>query len=297
MYRFDRCFRGGFIFSYVVVVMAFLLCLSAIVPEVLAAPLVNITVSAAHKPSEKYLTPFNTPGNFTINYSKVPKIFRGVTPIIPRYIDLELDTVRQFTPVRLDPRTCPNDLAYCYKVLEHTQNRTTFGKNYTPVSSYLLPSVRIKQYVCIGNDTACVRSSTNCFCPEKIINPPPTIEPDSGRCSSESHLCMNSYGSFVKCDGNLTLCKQRYDVCGCGMFTACVAQMNTCVNTRNELVKCKGTMPACLQNYRTCYCGPDMMFFQSGCTSWSHTCTRGNKTSVCYGAFASCALNFDKCDC
>jgi hypothetical protein len=256
---------------------------------------VNISISGTHK--AKYLTPFSRPGNFTIHYKNLTKQEQGVTPRLQSPQDLEYDEVRSAAPVLLDPRTCPNDLAYCYQVIEHSQNRTTFGKNYTAVSGYVLPATRIKTFVCVGNDTSCVRSATNCFCPAEKIPTPPLLLGSSGKCSSSTHLCQSSYGSFVMCNGNLTECQKHYTACGCGPTTSCAAGRNTCLNARNELVLCKGALSDCISKYSTCYCGADMIIFQKGCTTAAHQCIKDEKIYTCYGSLASCAPSFDKCDC
>ena len=254
---------------------------------------VQINVSKLHMPT--YLTPFNAKGNFTLNIPK-PRVVQGVTPRLGKPVDTQLDVVvREGGIVKLDPRTCPNDLAYCYRVIEHEQNRTTFGKNYTAVSSYLLPTRRIMQYVCAGNNAECVSASTNCFCPTLTIPPSPVLA-ETGNCSANTHLCLADYGDFVMCTGNLSSCKQTYRKCGCGPTTACASQRNTCINN-NKLILCSGSLAECAGKYPTCYCGPDMMAFQQGCATLTHTCAKGNQTVICYGQLSSCALNYDKCDC
>jgi hypothetical protein len=238
--------------------------------------------------------------NVTINYTKVPKVLQGSQQKIIRPLDVQNDVLIHIGKIRFDPRTCPNDVAYCYQLRQHPQNETpilTPGRNYTSTSTYVLPPVRVKQYVCIGSDLECVDRSTGCSCPTERVPPPPNIWGSQGSCSDISHLCMNSYGSFVICTGNLTDCRAKYDACGCGRRAACVSTQNTCVNERDELTLCAGTMSDCLTKFKTCFCGPDMLVFQKGCTTRTHTCMKDNRTSVCSGTLAQCALNFDRCEC
>lgn len=263
----------------------------------------NVTVSEKHQPT--YITPYtrfyaaNISGyNFTINYTKIPKVLRGTTPRLIRPTDLQQDLIRNRSSFKLDPRTCPNDIAMCYQVLERPTNitpRSSIGANYTSVSSYLLPPARIKQYVCIGNDTACVAKSTSCYCPSFKVPEPPHLY-SRGACTETTHLCLQTFGSFTLCRGNFTTCQQQYGACECGK-AACAAGRNTCVNERNELVMCKGGLGECLGKYKTCYCGPDLMLMQNGCTTRTHSCMKNNKTVLCHGKFESCALQHDKCDC
>jgi hypothetical protein len=256
---------------------------------------VNISVSKTLRPV--YATPFSRPGNFTITYNKVPKMLAGVAPKPTHITDTTNDVVRASTHIRLDPRTCANDLAYCYQILENNKTRTTFGRNYSAVSSYLLPQARIRTFVCIGNDTLCTSAATNCFCPQERANPPPVVHVGDEDCDESTHMCLDTYGSFALCKGNLTSCQEKYTLCGCGIKAACVAKRNTCVSSRDQLVICAGELATCLPKYKTCFCGPEMLLFQKGCTSLTHTCMKGNTTVVCNGAFNSCALQFDKCDC
>jgi hypothetical protein len=262
-------------------------------------PYVNITKSAVHAPT--YITPFTRSANITINISKVPRELAGVTPQFDQRRAWTFDIPVKFNEtdmVNLDPRTCANDLAYCYAVVTNLQNVTpTYGKNYTSVSQVNLPTIRIKTYVCIGNDTACVASATNCFCPKEKVPPPPHIFQNSGKCSATEHLCQSDYGNFVMCKGNLTDCQRKYLVCDCGSSVACSNRKNTCVDARQQLVLCGATIPECLGKFKTCFCGPDMMSFQQGCTSSSHQCVKAGKIYTCGGSLSSCALRFDKCDC
>lgn len=267
----------------------------------------DISVSDPHAP--KYVNAFtrfylekpaamNVTGyNFTINYTKIPRVLQGETPQLPKPNDLEQDVVRKAGPVLLDPRTCPHDLAYCYQVLERNVTpNITAGSNYSRVSTYVLPSARIKNFVCIGDDAECVQSATNCYCPTISIGPPPIIWRNSG-CSDTTHLCLNSYGSFKLCEGNLTSCREQYDSCGCGRRAACVSQRNACVNERNEIVLCAGGLSDCLAKYKTCYCGDEMLYYQLGCGEQIHSCEKDNRTFTCYGSFNGCALQADKCSC
>lgn len=254
---------------------------------------VNITKSLSHKPS--YTTVFNRQGNFTINYTKVPKVLQGVKPAIPHTNEINLDVIKQKEKIYLDPRTCANDLAYCYQVVEHNQTRTTFGKNYSALSSYLLPGTRVKTYVCVGNDTSCTSTATNCFCPRDKINPPPLVH--EGNCDDTTHLCLDTYGSFKLCTGNLTSCKEQYSSCGCGKKAGCVAAKQTCVNDRNQLVLCSENIAECLTKYSTCFCGPEVLAFQNSCKTDTHTCHKGESIVTCIGSFNACALQFDKCEC
>jgi hypothetical protein len=250
---------------------------------------VQINVSGSHPPT--YLTPFNRPGNFTINVSTRT----GVIPTLPKPQDFKRDTKITLSP-RFDPRTCQHDVAVCYNVIVHEQNRTTFGRNYTGVSSYVLPARRVRQYLCIGNDTGCIRGATHCFCPtEKVPAPPPVYE--SAECAAPLHVCQDSYATFRRCTGNLTECAQQSITCACGLAPVCAGQLNACIDERDQLILCKGAMNDCLKNYERCFCGPDMLYLQKGCTTLRHACTLGSIKITCTGSFASCALAFDTCDC
>jgi hypothetical protein len=233
--------------------------------------------------------------NFTINYSKIPKVLLGhqMTPYRPA--DLKFDTPRT-TTYRLDPRTCPSDIAHCYQILDRpVLNRTSTGKNYTSLSTYQLPPSRIRTYVCVGNDTACVKKSTSCYCPEIDAPPPPYIF-SGGKCTEMTHICLKSFNSFTLCRGNVTECRKRYEQCNCGTYF-CVSNRNTCINDRDEIVMCANTLSTCLQQYKTCFCGPDMMLAGQGCTTSTHKCWKGNTTASCSGPFDACALQFDRCEC
>lgn len=255
---------------------------------------VNITKSTSHPPT--YVTPFNRPANFTMNYTKIPKVLQR--PIVPtRHInDSKYDTNLPSTNVRLDPRTCPNDLAICYHVVLHNQTRSTFGKNYSAVSSYLLPGARVHTFFCVGDDTVCTRSATNCFCPTERVNPPPTLH-DEGTCDDTTHLCLDTYGSFKLCNGNFSSCSAQYPACGCGKRAACITTKNTCVTGEGRLIICQDAIANCLLKHNACFCGPEVMAFQTGCTTTKHTCFKGNLTVTCSGSFNSCALQFDRCNC
>ena len=189
----------------------------AIIACILAGSAVSATIgniSAAHSPSSKYITEFNRPANYTLNITRVPGILRGVTPKLQPPTDLQYDRVRNPGTVLMDPRTCYNDLAYCYQTIDHLpQNRTTLGKNYSGVSSYELPETRIRTFVCVGDDRACVKSATFCYCPQETL-PPMYLMNTRGKCSARTHLCMNSYSSLTTCDGNLTDCQKKYLSCG-----------------------------------------------------------------------------------
>jgi hypothetical protein len=255
-----------------------------------------VAKTGSHPPNESYLTAFNRPGNYTINVTHVPGVVRGVTPRLSWPKDITFDVIRNPGTVHMDPRTCYNDLVYCYQVIDRQpENRTTFGKNYTGLSSYLLPPVRVRTFVCIGDDAACVRSATNCYCPSETVVPF-TMTNERGKCSSDVHLCTNSYSSLVVCTGNLSDCQRRYLTCGCGT-QACISEKNTCMNTRNELMLCSGSIVDCLKKYGSCFCGPDMMGFQQGCKTTAHTCMKGNTTAFCSGSLNACAPQFDWCDC
>jgi hypothetical protein len=256
---------------------------------------VNITITK--QPAPTYETPFTRPGNFTINYTKVPKLLQGVTPKPTHISDTTADRVRQASRIYLDPRTCANDLAFCYQILENNLTRSTFGKNYGATSGYLLPGARIRTFVCIGDDLLCTASATNCFCPQERANPPPIVHVGDDDCDESVHMCLDTYGTFALCTGNLTSCQEQYTSCGCGKKAACVATKNTCLNSRDQLVLCAGELANCLPKYKTCFCGPEMLMFQKGCTTTTHTCVKDNRTAVCSGPFSSCALQFDKCDC
>jgi hypothetical protein len=256
---------------------------------------VKIFVSPPH--AANYTTPFNRPGNFTINITKIPKAQAGVTPVIPKPLDTKYDIILNTSPAELDPQTCPNSIAYCYQLIEHYQNRTTYGKNYSAISSFLLPERRIRSFVCVGSDAECVQSATNCFCPTQKIPQPPVILGEDGKCTSPTHMCLTQDNTFALCTGNLTICKQQYQTCGCGLYAACVSGLQTCVDSRDQLVQCKGGLADCLKKYSTCYCGPDMLALQQGCKSLTHQCLRGSDVHICHGSFSSCALSFDKCDC
>lgn len=238
--------------------------------------------------------------NFTINYSKTPKILVGVTPTLVRPGDLQKDVIRNAGNVRLDPRTCPNDVAYCYQVRENNASMAPpnldRGNNYSALSSYALPQSRIKTYVCVGNDTGCISQSTNCFCPKQEVPPPPYVW-GRGKCDDARHLCLDTYGSFKICEGNLSFCQTQHVKCGCGRQSVCVSQRNTCLNERNELVICAGGLADCLGKYTTCFCGQGMLQLQEGCTTKNHVCSRANRTTICHGSLADCALKFDKCNC
>jgi hypothetical protein len=279
-----------------------LLLTGAVTAASLPPQLGNVSKSEAHPPTYvnlwTRLYASNITGyHFTINYTKVPRILQGVTPQLKRPTDLEQDIIRKSEKVLLDPRTCPNDIAHCYQVRERNETANiTGGRNYTAISSYQLPATRIKSFVCIGDDLDCVKSATNCYCPEAEVPPPPLLW-QNGKCSDTTHLCMNSYGSFLLCEGNLSDCRAKYDVCGCGRRAACIAANNVCVNERNELTLCKGGISDCLGKYKSCYCGTDMMQFQTGCKSLIHSCTKNGKTFTCYGKFDTCALQADSCGC
>jgi len=258
-----------------------------------------VNKSALHKPTytNPYINIWNGPHNFTINYSKIPKQLVGKNPVFRTPADLDYDVVRKTTIIRLDPRTCPNDLAYCYQVIDHYQNRTTYGKDYSAISSYVLPTTRVKNFVCVGNDTFCVESATNCFCPSVRVPRPPPLYGDQGTCTQQEHLCMSTYSSFVLCRGNFTSCSEQYITCNCGAGTACPDRFNSCVNNRNQLTACKGALADCVKIYKTCYCGLEALNLQKGCTQDINECVKNNRTVVCNGPFETCAKHLDKCHC
>ncbi|HIH24999.1 TPA: hypothetical protein HA251_08250 [Candidatus Woesearchaeota archaeon] len=271
----------------------------AIIACILAGSAVSATIgniSAAHSPSSKYITEFNRPANYTLNITRVPGILRGVTPKLQPPTDLQYDRVRNPGTVLMDPRTCYNDLAYCYQTIDHLpQNRTTLGKNYSGVSSYELPETRIRTFVCVGDDRACVKSATFCYCPQETL-PPMYLMNTRGKCSARTHLCMNSYSSLTTCDGNLTDCQKKYLSCGCGVQD-CIAPKNTCMNTRGQLTLCEGPIDLCIKKFGTCYCGPDMLNMQTGCSTSAHECSKDGVISICYGSLNACAPRYDWCDC
>jgi len=254
-----------------------------------------INISSPHTPS--IITPFTRPANITLNYSKTPKILQGITPQLRPTRDFEFDMLNQTRQARLDPRTCPQDIAICYQIINHEQNRTTFGKNYTGVSSYILPDIRVKTTICAGDNLECVQRATHCFCPTEKIPSPPKVFTDKGICSAENHLCQSSYAGFKLCKGNISSCRAQYLACGCGPTTSCSSGVNTCISTRDQLIICKASLSDCLRQYDTCFCGPDVLTMQKGCTTQNHQCKRGNETVICSGPFSDCALRFDSCDC
>jgi hypothetical protein len=272
---------------------------------VAASQLGNVSKSDTHKPTyvntftRFYATQNVTSGyKITINYTKVPRILQGRTPQLQKPRDLDADKVNSSGRIIMDPRTCPNDIAYCYQVRTHNGSKATApGKNYTAVSTYVLPQSRIKSFVCVGDDIECVQSATHCYCPKTEVPPPPIVWPNS-KCSDTTHLCLNSFGSFKLCEGNITQCREQYNLCGCGRRAACVSEKNTCINERNELTLCSAALPDCLARFKTCYCGNDMMeLFQKGCSTSTHLCQKNNKTFTCYGKFEGCALQADRCEC
>jgi hypothetical protein len=257
----------------------------------------RVTINVSEPHNATYTSWFNRPRNITINYSKIPRIELAPKPDLRGISDIHYDVVRNQQSVTLDPRTCPNNLAYCYQVIENIRNTTNQTRNLTRFSTYILPEQRIRTFVCVGNDSECVQSATNCYCPTKKVPPPPQVSGQAGRCSSTTHICLTAFGTFATCVGNLTSCQKQYAACGCGTAAACPSKRNTCLNTRDQLVSCKGTLSDCLGQYETCFCGPDMMMFQNACTRSVHQCTTGRELTTCYGAFATCALRHDKCEC
>lgn len=265
----------------------------------------NVSKSEAHAPT--YLNPFTrlyfkniTGYNITINYTKVPRIEQGVRPRFSKPQGIAADAVASSQRILLDPRTCPNDLAFCYQVRNHSAaaNTTPLGRNYSSLSTYQLPPRRIKTFVCIGDDLECVKSATSCYCPTEEIDQPPIVWGQDAKCSDRTHLCLDTFSSFKLCKGNLTDCQKQYNLCGCGVNAACIAATrNTCVNERNELVICESKLSDCLTKYKTCYCGDNMMPLQKGCATYTHKCERNGKPFVCNGKFEACALQADRCDC
>ncbi len=243
---------------------------------------------------------FTREPNITIEYMKTPKIYQGTTPKFSKPSPYLYDTVLgQVGQTRIDPRTCPGELAICYQLREHVQEADfTYGRNYTSTSTYSLPRKRLKFRYCIGDDLACVRESVGCFCPQETVPEPPVFLGRGGKCSDTKHLCRDTYGSFILCEGNLSDCREQYLECGCGKAAACLAnKAQTCVNNRKELISCQNTLPVCINQYTKCYCGLNMMRFQKPCKERTQTCYRDGVTVQCIGSFEDCALKYDRCAC
>ena len=237
--------------------------------------------------------------NYTINYSRIPWVLLGVTPALAPPQQYRFDTIIAPPPVlKIDPRTCPGEVALCYQVREHNSSENiTYGKNYSAMSSYVLPERRVKMFACLGNDTACVQEATNCFCPRATPEAPIFIN-QFDACSDASHLCLASEAGLVLCEGNLTWCKSQYLACGCGKYATCAASMqNTCLNGRHELVVCAASISDCLRKYSTCFCGDQAQYLQAGCDALTHACVDDGKNATCYGSFNECALRNDACEC
>ncbi|MDD9952862.1 MAG: hypothetical protein OXR66_00835 [Candidatus Woesearchaeota archaeon] len=253
--------------------------------------------SAYAGPNDLYEAMILREPNISINYSKIPWVLIGVTPQLRTPAFFKHDTIEQpVQETRLDPRTCPGEIAFCYQVrLNNYEGNITSGKQYSAVSQYLPPERRAKLFYCVGNDVSCVKEATHCFCMQEVDEVREELVP-SDACDDEMHICRNSLLSFTLCEGNTTWCREQHAECGCGPFTTCYAQTeHACLNSRNEFVVCPEKFATCVKKYSTCYCGTEIM--RIGCDSKRNTCMRDGKEYQCYGDFGDCALKYDTCEC
>jgi hypothetical protein len=236
----------------------------------------------------------NPIGESKVNLSKVYRVAPS-PPKIPPGAALQFDTIRKIGTVKMDPRTCLNSIAFCYQIIDNSQNNSIYEKDKLSVSKNTMPKTRTRMFVCVEGDKTCVESATYCYCPTEIIAPF-DIRNNNGHCSDRNHLCTNSFSTLKLCQGNLSSCQEKYLKCGCGMQD-CIAQKNVCVDTRGSLILCSGDIAGCLRKYPTCFCGTDTIGFNRGCTTNIHTCTYENKNITCSGSLDACAQKYEICTC
>ncbi len=250
--------------------------------------------------ASNYTNPFLRTPNYTIDIDKTPADSRNPPKITPPQLrSTDVIVPAPGAPVRLDPRTCPGEIALCYQVLSSNYTLPiTRGKNFTNVGNYTFPYRRARFFACAGNDTRCVSQARGCSC---FDTQPvePVVFTGSDRCTDTTHQCEVAPGFVTLCDGNLTTCRAKYDACGCGRHATCVsAGTNTCLNDRNELFGCKGTLAECLVRYESCSCGREAIAsYRLACDAPRSRCELAGAKFLCEGSFQSCALQYDRCTC
>jgi len=244
--------------------------------------------------------PFLRTPNYTIDIDKTPADSRNLPQLTQAQLrSTDVVVPAPGAPVRLDPRTCPGEIALCYQVISNNYTRvSTNGANRTNVGNYTFPYRRTRFFACVGNDTKCISQARSCGC---FTATPiaPVVFSDSDRCSDTAHQCEAAPGFVTLCDGNLTSCRAQYDACGCGRYATCTSDgTHACINDRDELFGCKGNIADCLKRYDVCSCGREAIAtYRLACDAPRSRCELAGATVVCNGPFRSCALQYDRCTC
>lgn len=262
---------------------------------ILVSTFVSATYAVLMNESNSYKSKTPNPYGEPIKSNKTYRVAPS-PPKVPAGASLQYDTIRRVGTVMMDPRTCLNSVAFCYQIIDNTQNLSNvYSANKLVVVTNTLPKTRTRMFVCVESDKACVASATSCFCPNEVIAPFQIVN-ENGHCDDRQHLCTNSFSNLKLCKGNLSSCQEKYLKCGCGVQD-CIATKNVCVDTRGSVVLCNGDIAGCLNKYPTCFCGTDMIGFNKGCTTQVHNCTYNNQNITCSGSLDACAQKYEICTC
>jgi hypothetical protein len=245
-----------------------------------------VTITVSKPKNVTYVTGYTRTGTFLNLTITRPLPARNLTREVAT--DIPIPDV----PTRLDPRTCPDNIAFCYQVLERIVN-----KNGTGFSNYTMPEVRARQFFCVGDDTECVASARHCYCPSDRLPLYKTTFKNVTACVSLSNLCTDNLGTFHTCSKAYEECSKEHASCTCGPSTICPAKNHVCLDLNHKMLVCRGTLADCAKTYPHCFCGTDLLTLQQGCTTTRHTCQRGSVVETCSGTFTECALKYDKCEC